>query len=208
MKENVINDFSAVIWDYDGVILDSNDVREFGFRHCLKSFPKAQVENLVDYHNLNGGLSRFHKFRYFFEVIRGESISNDTINALCSDFSEIMRTELTNTNRLFETALTLIESIKKRRRKQFIASGSEQNELRFLLTEQGIASYFDGIYGSPTTKSDIVSMILKENPRENSWCLIGDSINDLDAAKENNIFFIGVRNENLRTQSDFYEHNW
>lgn len=208
MNEKILNDFDAVIWDYDGVILDSNDVRELGFRQCLKSFPKDHVESLIDYHNVNGGLSRFHKFRYFFEVIRGENVSDSKINSLCTEFSEIMRGELTNTSRLFGTALELIQSNKKSERKQFVASGSEQNELRYLLTEQGLSHYFDGIYGSPTPKSEIVSMILKENLEENRWCLIGDSINDLDAARENNIFFIGVRNEHLQTRADFYEHNW
>ena len=59
-----------IFWDFDGVILNSNKVRDSGFEIVLKDFPKNQVELLLNYHRQNGGLSRYVKFRYFFEVIR------------------------------------------------------------------------------------------------------------------------------------------
>ena len=31
-------DFDVLLWDFDGVIIDSNSVREFGFRQVLKEF--------------------------------------------------------------------------------------------------------------------------------------------------------------------------
>lgn len=65
-----------IIWDFDGVIVESNHIREKGFRKVLESFPENQVEELLVFHNNNGGLSRYVKFRYFFENIRKEEISS------------------------------------------------------------------------------------------------------------------------------------
>ena len=36
-------DFKVVLWDFDGVIIDSNPVREYGFRQVLRDFPENQV---------------------------------------------------------------------------------------------------------------------------------------------------------------------
>lgn len=54
-----------ILWDFDGVILDSLAVRDYGFREIFKDFDKAAVEKLIEYHSINSGLSRFHKIRYF-----------------------------------------------------------------------------------------------------------------------------------------------
>ena len=58
-----------ILWDFDGVILSSMHIRDWGFREIFKTFKKEDVQKLLDYHNLNGGLSRYVKIRYFYEEI-------------------------------------------------------------------------------------------------------------------------------------------
>ena len=58
-----------ILWDFDGVILDSMKIRDWGFKEIFKSFKKRDIDKLIDYHNLNGGLSRYVKIRYFYEEI-------------------------------------------------------------------------------------------------------------------------------------------
>jgi beta-phosphoglucomutase-like phosphatase (HAD superfamily) len=36
-----------IFWDFDGVILNSNEVRDNGFETVLKDFPTEQVEQLL-----------------------------------------------------------------------------------------------------------------------------------------------------------------
>jgi beta-phosphoglucomutase-like phosphatase (HAD superfamily) len=61
--------YKNVIWDFDGVIIDSMPIRGQGFEEIFKDFAAVHVEELMRYHRANGGLSRFVKIRYFFEVI-------------------------------------------------------------------------------------------------------------------------------------------
>ena len=81
-----MNKIKVIFWDFDGVILNSNKVRDSGFEIVLNDFPKNQVALLLNYHKQNGGLSRYVKFRYFFEVIRGEKVSNDKIQTYAQLF--------------------------------------------------------------------------------------------------------------------------
>ena len=100
--------FKILLWDFDGVIIESNLVREAGFREVLNSFPKNQVEDLINYHNLNGGLSRYVKFRYFFEQIRKEPITSEEVDDLAYQFSKIMMKLLINPDLLISTVINFL----------------------------------------------------------------------------------------------------
>ena len=71
--------FKTILWDFDGVILDSMKIRDWGFEEVFKNFKKKDVESLLRYHRKNGGLSRYVKIRYFFEVLIGKTISEKEV---------------------------------------------------------------------------------------------------------------------------------
>lgn len=189
-------------WDFDGVIMNSNEVRDFGFQQVLKDYPQDQVTELMNFHKLNGGLSRYVKFRYFFENIRNESISDGDILLWSKKFSDIMLQQLIDPILLIdETIKFIINNYKKYR--MHVVSGSDQNELRFICTELGIAKYFKTIHGSPTPKNDLVTILMADNGYNSDDCiLIGDSINDYDAAIKNQISFMAYNNEKLNNLSN------
>ena len=193
-----------ILWDFDGVILDSLAVRDYGFREIFKNFEKEDVEKLIAYHQQNGGLSRFHKIKYFFEEIIHQPIDDNGIECCAREFSEIMRRELSNPQYLIQETMTFISSHYQQIR-FFIASGSENNELNFLCHKLGIAQYFSAIYGSPTPKVDLVAKILFSHDCDPRECiLIGDSINDYDAAKTHEVAFYGYNNASLQGISERY----
>lgn len=70
---------SNILWDFDGVIIDSLAIRDYGFREIFRSFDNEDIEKLIKYHNLNGGLSRFHKINYFFNTILKQEIGRNEI---------------------------------------------------------------------------------------------------------------------------------
>ena len=81
----------------------------------------------------------------------------------------------------------------------FIVSGSDETELNRLCRELEIAHYFKLIKGSPTPKKELVGTILNDQEINSRDCiLIGDSINDFDAAKQNLIDFYGYNNADLK----------
>jgi HAD superfamily hydrolase (TIGR01549 family) len=197
-----------ILFDFDGVILDSMPVRDFGFREIFKEFDKELVEKLIEYNNLNGGLSRYVKIRYFYEELLGEYISEEKVQELAQKFSEIMRKELPNKKYMIEETVKFIEDNYKKYNLH-IVSGSDGNELRYLCKELEIDKFFLSIDGSPTPKNNLVSNVLvKNNYLVNETILIGDSINDYEAAKVNNIDFYGYNNFALKKLSNFYIDNF
>lgn len=194
---NDLHGLDALLWDFDGVILDSNAVRELGFSLVLKDYPDHEVEDLLQFHRKNGGLSRYVKFRHFFEVIRKETCTDVMIEELTNDFSSFMRKELVKKDNLIRETVAFIEAYSSDL-PMHIVSGSDGQELRFLCKELGLSSHFRTIEGSPTPKTDLVSGILMEYGYAKEKCLlIGDSINDFDAASANGILFMAYNNPDL-----------
>jgi HAD superfamily hydrolase (TIGR01549 family) len=191
-----------IFWDFDGVILNSNKVRDKGFEMVLRDFPKEEVDKLLRFHRKNGGLSRYVKFRYFFEQVRGEEITEKEVNEWASKFSIIMLNNLKDKTLLISETNEFIET-NHLNYKMHIVSGSDQTELRALCKSLEIDHFFKSIHGSPTAKTKLVETLLKDNNYDNKQCiLIGDSINDYEAAKDNKILFMGFNNLELEKKSD------
>jgi HAD superfamily hydrolase (TIGR01549 family) len=197
----------TIFWDFDGVIMDSMPVRDQGFQEVLKEFSKDQINQLLAYHKANGGLSRYVKFRYFFEQIRNEEISNEKVQELANSFSSIMLQKLKSPEYLISQTVDFIKQ-NHQNYTMFIVSGSDQSELREICKSVGIAKYFKGIFGSPTPKNTLVQNVIeKENINPSESILIGDSINDYEAAKVNDITFYGFNNQDLKPlASNYIEH--
>lgn len=190
----------VILWDFDGVIMNSNEVRDLGFLQVLKDFPNDQVNELLAFHQKNGGLSRYVKFRYFFETIRNEVVYESEIQSWADKFSIIMKQLLINPSLLIDETLQFIQN-NYQKYEMHIVSGSDQNELKYLCRQLGIDHYFVSINGSPTPKKVIVADIIDLNNKD--YLLIGDSINDYDAAIHNEINFSGFNNTDLMDKGNY-----
>ena len=190
----MLDNFKVILWDFDGVLMNSNAVRDIGFEKVLANYPAEQVLALMKYHTANGGLSRYVKFRYFFEKIRKEVVSDEMIQALAKSFSIIMREILFDKSLLIKDSIQFVQE-NFSNFKMHIVSGSDGVELRSLCNYLEIDKCFITIEGSPTPKNQLVKELLsKFNYSINDCVLIGDSINDLEAAKINNIAFYVYNN--------------
>jgi len=199
-----ITEYKNILWDFDGVIMDSMPIRDRGFIEVLKSFPEEQVNELVAYHQKNGGLSRYVKFRYFYEQILKESITDEQVNDLALKFSEIMLSLLIDEALLIRDSVDFILS-KGRNFNMHIVSGSDGKELNHICKELNLSQYFISIHGSPTPKTQLVKELMeKHGYNKNETVLIGDSFNDYDAATKNGIHFIGYNNEELKSVGNHY----
>lgn len=194
-----IQDYKVIFWDFDGVIMDSMSIRDKGFIDILSSdYPTEQVEKLLEFHRSNGGLSRYVKFRHFFEVIRNESVTEEKILELAQKFSEVMLRLLIDEKLLIDDSVSFIKA-NYTKYKFHIVSGSDGKELNKICQGLGLDKFFITIEGSPTPKTQLVGNILQQYGYDKDDCLlIGDSHNDYDAAQYNGIGFLGYNNEALR----------
>jgi HAD superfamily hydrolase (TIGR01549 family) len=197
-----------IFFDFDGVILDSMPIRDYGFKKIFEKFDNDLLEELIDYHNINGGLSRYVKIKYFYNQLLKKDISEKKISEYADNFSEIMRNELVKKDYLITDTVNFIKN-NLLKYNFHIVSGSDEEELKFLCKSLEIFEYFQSINGSPVPKNQLVKKILSINNYDlNTTILIGDSINDYEAAKDNKIDFYGFNNPDLKKISKNYLENY
>lgn len=178
-------------------------VRDKGFKIIFRDFPTELVEKLVEYHNINGGLSRYVKIRYFYEEILGKIITEEEVMSLANKFSDVMRDELINPTLLIKDSLDFIRA-NHTKYNMHVVSGSDQNELIFICEKLKLKDFFISIHGSPTPKNQLVSdLVQKYSYLHQETLLIGDSINDLEAAQNNLIHFRGYNNPALNSNGKY-----
>jgi phosphoglycolate phosphatase-like HAD superfamily hydrolase len=125
---------------------------------------------------------------------------------MATSFSVIMKSLLVNPELLIQDSLEFVKQQFENKIPMHIVSGSDQTELRFLCKELNIEHYFLSIHGSPTAKKILVKNVIEENKyNKENIVLIGDSINDFEAAKENEITFCGYNNASLKSLELYQE---
>jgi len=186
-----LSKYQTIIFDCDGVILNSNFQKIEAYRNAAITYgaSKIQAEELVVHHVKLTGISRHVKFKHFLKEIMHEEVTDSSMKTLVDNLNE----EVINLLKDCEVASGL-ERLKIQTQKStwMVASGGDQNELRFLFMEKKIASYFDGgIYGSPASKYEIVESKLKQK-NFLPVLFLGDSLYDIQTAQKYNLDFIFI----------------
>ena len=124
-----LSDYDYVVFDCDGVILDSNRLKTEAFVSALDDEPDQYVDKMIAYHKANGGISRYKKLRYYFEEINPRKDAEKKIEQAISRFAEIVYRGLMECNYI-PGVLDFIEEVKKKELHIFVVSGSDEEELR------------------------------------------------------------------------------
>ncbi|MFQ5801473.1 MAG: HAD family hydrolase [Candidatus Methylomirabilales bacterium] len=183
------------LFDCDGVILDSNPLKTEAFRRVGMAHGAREAESLVRYHLNNGGISRFDKLEFFFREICGEIEFHDKLRAALADYGEFVSAGLHRCPEL-PGVRDFLERLRRAKGiRTFVVSGSHEEELREVFKVRGLDQYFDGIFGSPAKKCDIITSLCSRErstgpPRRIVFC--GDSRLDYEVAMACCIEFIMV----------------
>jgi phosphoglycolate phosphatase-like HAD superfamily hydrolase len=182
----------AVFFDFDGVILDSVDVKTRAFAAMFRAYGPKVEQAVVDYHLANGGVSRYDKFKYYYKYLLKKPISQDTLDALGRKFNQLAIDGVLSAP-FNNGALESLKQLKKKGIPAFVVSGTPDDEIRFIVKKRKLTSFFMEVHGSPRKKEEIILDIGTRYSRDLGKCLfIGDAMTDYFAARHCGTDFLGV----------------
>ena len=192
-----LSGYYSLVFDCDGVLLDSNRVKTAAFRQAALPYGKPAAERLVQHHVENGGVSRYKKFEHFLEKIVPVTTVLDGASRDLPDYDALLSAYAAAVHEGLRTC-AVAEGLEQLREKTpharwLVVSGGDQAELRVVFNERGIADYFDGgIFGSPDSKGDIVARELAAGNIKRPALFLGDSRLDHEVAAANALDFVFV----------------
>ena len=178
----------AVIFDVDGVLIESAEIKTQAFALLFTDYPD-KVGEIIDYHNKNAGLSRYVKFRYFYEKILGQQLSPAEETELGKEYSRLVLEQVLKAPLVPGTMEFLNQN--KDRYRFFIASGTPENELKDIIACRGLSHFFQEVCGSPKQKEEIIEDILARYSFEKKETVfVGDAESDRSCAEQVGVFFV------------------
>lgn len=183
-----LNNYDIVIFDCDGVLIDSNLLKCKAFGESIKEYPDEIVGRFVDYCKDTFGVSRYVKFKEFFSDFANEPFNETKYEVFLERYATLCADLYYNAD-LTPSVEKVLSLLIDTAHKLYIASGSDEKELIEVFEKRNLIKNFEEIYGSPKKKSECVALILEKNP-DLKAVFIGDAISDLKTAKEHNLDFI------------------
>ncbi|WP_095109646.1 HAD family hydrolase [Pseudomonas sp. Irchel 3E20] len=183
-----LSDYRTLVFDCDGVILDSNRIKTEAFRLAAIPYGAHAADALVKHHVQNGGISRYKKFEYFLRHIVPASVQGPLLHELLEAYAQEVRKGL--------LSCAIAPGLRELREKTagtrwLVASGGDQQELREVFAARDLSGMFDGgIFGSPDDKSDIVAREMSTGNIARPALFLGDSRYDHQVSLENNLDFV------------------
>lgn len=184
-------DWQAIIFDFDGVVVESGEIKTQAFADLYQSHGEHVVAEVVDYHTRNGGMSRYRKFRYFQKTFLDmPPLTDSEEQMLDRQFSKLVVEAViackavAGVNELIQQQSTRIPL--------FVASGTPEVELKVIVEQRGLASYFKEVRGAPALKQTIIAEFLSSySLTPEKVLMIGDAIADYEGAQANGTAFLG-----------------
>ena len=167
--------------DFDGVIVDSNLIKEKLISQSINYIDNENEINdyAIDYFNKNAGIDRIKKLEKFYE--------KDIVEKIAANYSKNFR-KIIPKLKPTKCFIEFIEYFKNQRPniKIYILSGGDKNEIKQFLEINKLSFYFDDILSSEKSKFEHLEFLKAKSDD----IFIGDSNKDLEAAKAFNLNFI------------------
>ena len=180
--------YNTIIFDCDGVILDSNKTKTEAFYLLAQPYGKDVADLLVDYHTRNGGISRYLKIKHLVEVILDKKDS-ELERKLVKQYGDIVYSELLKVD--FIKGFLSFMKVFGQEKTNFILSGGDQDELQRVFSHRDMSHWFSRILGSPLSKFVNVKSILP-NIQADTTILFGDSKLDFEVADHFGFDFVFI----------------
>lgn len=185
-------DYDTLVFDCDGVILDSNRVKSDAFLSVTLPYGEREAHAFVDWHRRHGGISRNEKFAYFLdEILRVPATGREPLLArLLGSYAAICARELLRCP-LVPGVAALLEALPARI-SAHVVTGGAQSEVRAVFAARGLARHFASVLGSPTSKRDNMHSLAASGAFGGRSLYFGDAELDMHLAEEFGLEFVYV----------------
>ena len=184
----------AYIFDFDGTIIQSNQLKLQAFEDLVKNDSVA-LDLMRKVLKASPRDPRDSLLQSFIQLCSQERNLNDVFNdhkSLLKNYSSSVDTALLQCD-FVPGAIDFLKALKFRGKHLYLWSATPVGDLMRIADKLDISNFFHGIFGSPETKKDNLDRILKGlDPRD--ALVFGDSFDDLKWAKKLGVDFVAINN--------------
>lgn len=171
----------AVVFDFDGVILESANVKTEAFCNLYADHGTEVVARVRAHHMENLGISRFKKFAWISQNIFGKALADDQSVELGRRFSELALAGVLAAP-FVPGARDALHALAGKYQLA-VASGTPQDELALIVERRELGHLFGEVHGTPAEKPAILrDFMARKLLAHDEVVFVGDGMSDYEAA--------------------------
>lgn len=186
--------YKAIVFDFDGVIVDSEPIKQGGYSCMFSEFgeavPEAAVREGLEAFAEGGG-NRFEIIREILRRRDGTEPEESSVRRYAERYGSVVEKKVQSLvvpPGVFATLATLAGAYPL-----YINSRTPSRPLAATIRSLGLSRFFKGVLGGELTKVDNLARIAEdEDAMPAEMLFVGDSRGDEQAAKKYGCVFIGV----------------
>lgn len=174
---------SLIAFDLDGTLVTTSDIKKGAYLHAMARFGGGTVDQHEHAYAKHGTVNRVEQLRRSFAEVNGLLPGDETSERLVSAYTQYCR-EREGEVGLMPGFLTLHREL-LHRFPLVVASNAPYQDVLDTCTRLGIAAFFDGLYGHPTSKvAALRDFALRKGATPAEILYVGDRLEDGYAAQE------------------------
>jgi len=184
-------DWQALFFDFDGVLVDSVEVKTRAFGRLFEPFGQEVMEKVVDHHRRHSGVTRVDKFRHYYREFLRKPLAEEELAELCRRFAQLVVDEVVAAPEI-PGAEAFLQAVVGHL-PCFVVSAAPESEVREIVQRRGWSQYFREVRGAPRSKRENLEILVGQyslNP-QHCW-FFGDAESDYRAAQVCGVHFLGV----------------
>lgn len=196
----------ALVFDFDGTLVDSNPIKRRAFEVCFAEFPDRR-EEILAYCWGHQHTSRGDKFRYIYEQILGTPYTETIARRLFDRFEAATTRQVIDAPEI-PGAVAFLETVKRGPAMTALLSSTWHEALLRILQGRGWLRFFQTVQGSPVDKAHWIAALRQRHGWSREQVVFfGDTAEDAAAAVAGGSAFIAL-GHTLRDGYDLALPNW
>lgn len=190
LLRGLLRDSRALIFDFDGTLVDSNAIKWRAFDECFAEFPRRR-EEIRAYCRANNHTTRYEKFRWVHERILGLPYTPQTERRMSETFERFSTEQISGAPEIPGAG----EFLRSRKGRQILGllSSTPHPILLRILDARGWSDLFDVVQGAPVDKAEFLRKFRGERGlAPDQTVFFGDTPEDADAARRADCPFLRV----------------
>lgn len=202
---SVIANAKVLVLDFDGTLVDSNEIKRSAFEKCFAGYPES-FSAIIGYCRGHNHVPRQIKFHHVFENILKLPFTPTTEKEMLDRYAAETTEQVIAADEIPGATPFLKQVFLKK--ELHLLSSTPHNFLEQILERRGLKKYFKKIQGAPVHKASWLKKFIKENRLNKEEILfIGDSWEDCQSAKDASIEFVAVGRE-LKDKTKYWIDNF
>jgi phosphoglycolate phosphatase-like HAD superfamily hydrolase len=185
----------CVVFDFDGTLVDSNRIKRDAFYAVAREFRNGESAMNQIHAQSNPG-DRYEVFGRFAKLL---GLADEWPMKLARRYGALCARQVARCPEM-SGAMAAMEALHSRGISLFVSSATPESDLAPIVDARRFRALLRGVFGEPVSKAENLRHILaisETRPRET--VVVGDGVNDCEAAKQVGCHFVPVFEAPSRT---------